>query len=91
MDLMGEVSLLLFIFIFLAAAASGILCIFLAVTACLGYLEVKLHLFPLWWTFFQSHWDSFCNGPVLYTSIYKMFCAVLEKNSELVIRHCKCE
>lgn len=50
-------------FIFLAAAASGILCIFLAVTACLGYLDVEVHLFPSWWTFFfQSSWDSFCSG-----------------------------
>lgn len=39
---------------FLAAAASGILCIFLAVTACLGYLDVELHLFPSWWTFFSE-------------------------------------
>lgn len=48
-------------FIFLAAATSGILCIFLAVTACLGYLDVELHLFLSWWTFFQSNWDT-CNG-----------------------------
>ena len=75
-------------FIFLAAAASGILCIFLAVTACLGYLDVELHWFPSWWTFFfHSNWDTFCNGMLRYTSIYEKFCAVLE----MVIRHDKYE
>lgn len=88
---MGEVSLLLFISFFLAAAASGILCIFLVVTACLSYLDVEVHLLPSWWTFFQTNRDTFYNGALWHTSIYKTLCAVLETSSEMLIRHSKCE
>lgn len=65
MDLMGEVSLLLFILFFLAAAASGILCIFLAVSACLGYLDVEVHLFPSWWTFFREQLGCLLQGHIM--------------------------
>lgn len=73
-------------FIFLAAAASGMLCIFLAVTACLGYLDVEVHLFPSWWTFFSEtlrhlQWHVVVH---FHTSIYKMN----SESSEMVIESC---
>jgi len=54
-------------FIFLAAAASGILCIFLAVSACLGYLDVEVPLFPSWWTFFGEQLGRLLQG---HTMVY---------------------